>query len=1181
MATIMHAVRTCPECGAALRADAPGALCPACLSRVTFGLASATEETRDADRATPVAKVPDRLRSFGDFELLEEVGRGGMGVVYRARQRSLNRIVAVKMILAGHFAGEKDVRRFRAEAQAAAKLRHPNIVTVFEVGEHDGRPYFSMEFVEGRPLSEAVGTQPWPARRAAECLRTIAAAMHYAHGEGLVHRDLKPANILVDTADAPRITDFGLARQVGGESNLTLTGQTLGSPSYMSPEQAIGKSAQAGPLSDVYSLGAILYHLVTGRPPFQGESLQSILLQVQNAEPVPPRLLNPGVPRDLETICLKCLEKERARRYASAQHLVDDLDCFLADEPILARPVSAPERLWRWCRRRPAVAGLSAALVLLLVVVAIGSSRAAWRIATARDDAVRERDRAERSLVEVELQRAEDLLADGDGSSAIALLARMTRGHPTNPVVASWLVSALLHRQFVLPAAPAISHGLGGVQARFSPDGTRVAAAWLGTNAGVRIWDAAGSTAITARFPTPRGWEFIDFSPDGRRLAVATRPDAVHILDTDKAQRTVPDLKHEGSVLVVRWSKDGERVVTSCRAGYAQVWSARTGEAIGPRLNHTGQVDYAEFSPDGSRVVTASHDGTACLWDSREGRRVAPPLRHESQVWMARFSPDGRWIATASRDGAGRLWDAQSGQPRGSPLRHFDSLQAVEFSPDGRLIATASNDGTARLWSISTSEPLTPPLIHHGAVVSARFSPDGRTLLTASDDGTARLWEVETGAPMMDAIRHGRRVYGAEFSPDGQRVLTASGGGEVQVWRIRSGSGGSAFAHQDVVKAAEFSLDGTRVLTVSDEGARVWDAKTMTALTPLLRVDGALDVAEMSLDQRWIATVGRRGDAAIWDVSTARVVRELVAPGGKAHFACFSPDSRRVLVGQTDTTASIWDVETGRRVAAPLVLERASPSAGQWSPDGRLVAVTTYGLFGCVWDADNGNLVVRFDCPERSHQITSFTPDGAAFVTVSPEGTAVVRDVSSGRARFASLRHEREVKDARFDAAGRRIATASADGTARIWDALTGQPLTRPLKHQGTVRSARFSPDGARLATASMDGTVRLWNAHTGEPLGPPFTHRSGVYSAVFSPDGRRLLTASRDRTARVWDVAELPLPVPSWFADLAESLGRQRLTTLETLEVVPTAEVEKFKRELGQRPSGDAYVQLARRLFE
>jgi WD40 repeat protein/predicted Ser/Thr protein kinase len=1180
MATIMHAVGTCPQCGSALRADAPGGLCPACLSRVTFGLTGATEETRDADRATPVAKVPDRLRSFGDFELLEEVGRGGMGVVYRARQRSLNRIVAVKMILAGHFAGEKDVRRFRAEAQAAAKLRHPNIVTVFEVGEHEGQPYFSMEFLEGRPLSEAVRAQPWRARRAAACLRTIASAMHYAHSQGLVHRDLKPANILLDAADVPRITDFGLAKQLSSDSNLTLTGQTLGSPSYMSPEQATGQSALVGALSDVYSLGAILYHIITGRPPFQGESLQSVLLQVQNAEPVSPRLLNPGVPRDLETICLKCLEKEPARRYASAEELAKELDHFLADEPIRARPVSAPERLWRWCRKRPAVAGLSAALLLVLVAVAIGSSRAAWRIATARDEAMSERDRAERSLVEVELQRAEDLLAAGDSSSAIALLARMSRGNPTNPVVASWLVSALRHRQFVLPAAPAISHGRGPVQARFSPDGTRVAVAWHSKDLGVRLWDSQSSTATTAKFPTPKDWEFIDFSPDGRRLAVATRTDGVHILDTDMARRTVPDLKHEGSVLVVRWSKDGERVVTSCRARYAQVWSARTGEAIGLRLNHTGQVDYAEFSPDGTRVVTASHDGTAGVWDAQEGRRVAPPLLHESQVWMARFSPDGRWIATASRDGAGQLWDAQSGEPRGSPMRHFDSLQAVEFSPGGRLIATASNDGTARLWSISTSEPLTPPLIHHGAVVSARFSPDGRTLLTASDDGTARLWEVETGAPMMDAIRHGRRVYGAEFSPDGQRVLTASADGEVQVWRIRGGSVDPTFAHQDAVTAAEFTPNGTSVLTVSDEGARVWDAKTMTTLTPLLRVDGPLDVAEMSPDQRWIATVGRRGDALVWDVSTARVVKELVAPGGKAHFACFSPDSRRVLVGQTDTTASIWDVETGRRVAGPLVHERASPSAGQWSPDGRLVAVTTYGLFGCVWDA-NGNLVVRFDCPERSHQVTSFTPDGAAFVTVSPEGTAVVRDVSSGRARFASLLHEREVKDARFDPAGRRIATASADGTARIWDAVTGQPLTRPLKHQGTVRSARFSPDGNRLATASMDGTVRLWNAHTGEPLGPPFTHRSGVYSAVFSPDGRRLLTASRDRTARMWDVAELPLPVPSWFADLAESLGRQRLTTLETLEVVPTAEVEKLKRELGQRPAGDPYVQLARRFFE
>ena len=283
-----------------------------------------------------------RIRYFGDYELLEEIARGGMGVVYKARQVKLNRVVALKMILAGQLAGEDDVKRFHTEAEAAANLDHPGIVPIFEVGEHEGQHYFSMGFVEGESLAAKVAKGPLPPREAAELVEQVARAVQFAHAKGVIHRDLKPANVLLDAAGHPRVTDFGLAKRVSGDSGLTASGQVLGTPSYMPPEQAAGKLDQIGIPSDVYSLGAILYTLLTGRPPFQAATPVDTLLQVLDQEPVSLRSLNAGIPRDLETIALKCLEKDRHRRYATAQDLAGELQRYLAGEPIL--PPRQPAR---------------------------------------------------------------------------------------------------------------------------------------------------------------------------------------------------------------------------------------------------------------------------------------------------------------------------------------------------------------------------------------------------------------------------------------------------------------------------------------------------------------------------------------------------------------------------------------------------------------------------------------------------------------------------------------------------------------------------------------------------------------------------------------------------------------------------------------------------------------------
>ena len=372
----MQKAQTCSECGSPIPENAPAGHCPKCL--LALAETAVVAEAAEQRHSSPgLGNSPGSW--FGSYELIEQIGEGGMGVVYKARQRTLNRIVALKMMRSGSLASESEVKRFRSEAQAVARLQHPNVVAIHEVGEQDGQFFFSMDYIEGKNLAEVVRRTPLPAERAARYVKTIAEATHYAHERGILHRDLKPANVLIDASDQPRITDFGLAKHIETDSDLTVSGAVVGTPSYMPPEQAAGRRKEIGPASDVYSLGAILYDLLTGRPPFRADTPVDTLRQVLDTEPAPPRLLNAKVPRDLETICLKCLAKEPGQRYPSAQELADDLGRFLLREPIQARPVGRLGRLWRWCHRNPALAGLVGAvgvMLLLLGVAAIESRKA-------------------------------------------------------------------------------------------------------------------------------------------------------------------------------------------------------------------------------------------------------------------------------------------------------------------------------------------------------------------------------------------------------------------------------------------------------------------------------------------------------------------------------------------------------------------------------------------------------------------------------------------------------------------------------------------------------------------------------------------------------------------------------------------------------------------------------------
>ena len=455
----MHSFETnCARCGTPLPADAIEGFCHRCLATVAF------QDSADEESILPRAASAIVL---GHYELLEEIGRGGMGIVYRARQLDLQREVAVKVLRHGPFSDTRDLAQFRREASAAAALRHPNIVAVHEAGEEDGHAFFSMELVHGQTLAELTRPGPLEPERAARYLRAIAEAVAAAHAQGILHRDLKPANVIIDADDQPRVTDFGLAKRLD-VADATVTQQVLGSPGYMPPEQADPQRGRLTVASDVYGLGALLYHLLTGRPPFASASISATLAQVLNTQPPPPRRLNPAIPADLETICLKCLQKEPERRYPSAPELADELGRFLRREPIRARPIGPPEKLWLWSRRKP----LLAALILLVqrsrrsrpardfVAMAAGRTERPGRAPRAAHGASRQPRPSARQPAPGRDGRSAGaaargrLVPSGDAASGVAHLAAMLRRDPSNHIAASRLVSALVHRNWALPATP-------------------------------------------------------------------------------------------------------------------------------------------------------------------------------------------------------------------------------------------------------------------------------------------------------------------------------------------------------------------------------------------------------------------------------------------------------------------------------------------------------------------------------------------------------------------------------------------------------------------------------------------------------------------------------------------------------------------------------------------------------
>jgi len=1021
---------------------------------------TAESRTSSGEPETPPAALPG-------YELYERLGHGGMGVVYRARQTKLNRLVAVKMLTAAADVEPALRERFQAEAEAVAQLPHPHIVPIFDVGEAGGQPFFTMELLTGGTLGTRIGDSPIPPREAAELVATLADAVHAAHERGIIHRDLKPGNVLFTEDGTPKVTDFGLAKRVDDDSSRTRTGAVMGTPNYMAPEQAEGRTAEIGPAADVYALGAILYQALTARPPFQAESALETMRQVVETEPASPRLLNPAIPRDLETICLKCLSKEIPSRYQTCKDLAEDLQRFLEGMPIRARPVGRIRRTWRWCRRNPLVAALLMAVLAFLASTVAVTVKRNIDLSDALDKITAEKKRAETNEAIANQQRQ---LAES--SQRLALRRRD---------------EALQNLYF---ANVRLAH---------------------------RLWESGDVVAMKTRLdelipqgdqPDFRGWEWrylmslpashverfdieqdvvqhAAWSRDGNFLAYSAGKEVV-IWNRQK-QREVRRLRgHTAEVKGICWNKTGTRIATCSMDGSVRIWDRQTGkkiDSLSPLLRR--EYTTLAWSPDETRLAIGDTAGYFTLWRLSPTKQVLtglgdPGPQRRRWLYCVAWSPDGKHLAMGGRGGFVQVVDVEK---RKSVLRKHTGqpVYTVAWSLDGKqLVSGGELEGFVRVWDVEQQNPVArfapPETLRTGAVMSLDFSSDGKRLAAATSSNLAVVWDVETRKLVRTIRGHRGSLTHVAWHPKDDLLATCASDSTVRIWRTSS--------PQDY---------DTIPLTASH-----------FAWGPAGR-----RVALLVLPQP-----GEKPRIMIWDAKTRRETRSL--PGAGMSVA-WSPDGKLLAVAMQSHEIHVWDLPSKDK---PLVLKGHTENVYRlvFSPDGSRLASAGRDRVLRIWDPNptRANSEPLHTLPKRRNTIgaVAWSADGETLYSAGVNIPLTAFTLRTGKSR--ELLEAGVFSDMHRRPGGHTLAVSDFRGGVRMIDLNSGE--TVQMLKMSSVTSVAWNPQGDRLAISSQNGRVSVWDPSNGRQL---LTLQSGVIGATvaWSPDGDHLATNAGNEI-RIWSAA-------------------------------------------------------------
>jgi WD40 repeat protein/tRNA A-37 threonylcarbamoyl transferase component Bud32 len=1053
---------SCPHCGGSFRAEAFGDT-----ANITMEGGRPRIRSRDAE-THPIA------REFAGYQIEEEIGRGGMGVVYKARDPELKRTVALKVLLSAEHASDEEIKRFFREAESAAKLQHPNIVPIHELKVHQGKHYYTMNYIEGDPLDALIDSGTLKVHQSLELMEKVADAVEHAHAAGIVHRDLKPGNIIIATDGEPKITDFGLAKVLGegaaaAGGGLTQSGYAIGTPQYMAPEQAAGRSKQADARTDVYALGCVLYEMFAGSPPFVDENPMEVLRKHLQDDPVPPSQRGASVSSDAETICLKCLEKDPGRRYQSAGELAIDLRRCLDGEPITARRASMGYVLKRKLARHKVIVSVVAVASILLVAA---TATYIFSLRNALTEVQRQKRTAE-DATEYAREQAEIAEEKRKQARAAELKSRTEERKAKDELFFSNITLA----------------------------GTYAA------EANIQRLDR-----VLEALPVDlRQWEWGRLRRDGHQQlkTLAKREHALWGMDLDpRGKRMV--LSGEGAKIHVLSLPDGKQLLA--------LDGARGGGGAG-------------FSPDGKRVLFWGQKGLFRAWNAADGkqqyefREIVPGTRNPHQIHAAVICPKSRFLATAGRDGIIRVRRARDGALLRELRGHKSQIFGLAFSPDGKLLASSSEDKTVRLWDPATGRGVMVLRGDWSYVAALKFSPDGRHLAFGTSDREILYWAVGTDSQPTKVLGHQRKVFGLDFSPDGKLLASCGDDRTIRVWDVTTWQELMTLkGHLHAVTNACFTRNGKQLISASwDQTVKLWDARKSRSTIILRGHTNNVWGIDLSPDGKTVATSGSDGVARLWKASTGEQMIVLAGHRYTIYGVRFSPDGKTVATCGADGTVRLWETRTGKALKK-MEGHKSIVKDLVFSLDGSRLATVGWGVR--IWEVSSGKQLKRLEDhrPGRNLQHVALSPDGK-LLAVSGEDAVGFWELP-GYKPLATLKTGpgQWVIGLAFSPDGKRLAGTIQGGDLRVWEmpppAEAGKPFRELLRlrgHAETAHCVAFAPDGKRIASGSVDRTIRIWDAGNGRELLRLKDHTRRISGLDFGPKGRRLVSSSMDRTARIW----------------------------------------------------------------